>query len=329
MRVTGSAPAAPEMTQWPYQIEALTGSLGGPRRLVDRFPDFLPVKPYAADDPRHGLLILPRLQALRRRHIQLNGPNSYTWMTHDIDDPSAYYAHRDGNVPQPNFIAINPANRHGHASYLLAVPVARHCAARTGPLRLFAAVERGIARRVGADPRYCGLITKNPLHPDWRAEWRRDTPYTLPELADWLFPEDLAPDRSFEVTLGAGRNCALFDTLRVEAYREVREFKRTADLEAFQSRLSALAHNMNGAFPHPLSAREVAAIVRSVSHWTWRRFSDVGFSRRQSLLGKRGAAKRWASHDPTEASKPWATEGISRSTWYRKRRQMPVASIGS
>ena len=324
MRVNGSAPAASEMTQWPYQIEAFTGSLGGPRRLVDRFPEFLPAKPYAADDPRHGLLILPRLQALRRRHIQLNGPNSYTWMTHDIDDPSAYYAHRDGNVPQPNLIVINPANRHGHASYLLTVPVARHCAARTGPLRLFAAVERGITRRIGADPHYCRLITKNPLHPDWRVEWRRDAPYTLPELADWLFPKDMAPDRSFGVALGAGRNCALFDALRVEGYREVREFKRTADLEAFQSRLSALAHNMNGAFSLPLSDREVGAIVRSVSRWTWRRFNDQGFSRRQSLRGKRGAAKRWAGHDPMESSKPWVAEGMSRSTWYRKRPRTPA-----
>jgi hypothetical protein len=125
MRVI-AAHAAPEMKQWPYQIEAI-GSLGASLQLVDRFPDLLPAKPYAADDPRHGLLILARHQALRRRHIQLNGPNSYTWMTHDIDDSGAYYAHRDSNVPQPNVIVINPANRHGHASYLLAVPVARHC----------------------------------------------------------------------------------------------------------------------------------------------------------------------------------------------------------
>ena len=129
MCVTELGHFAPEATeclrQWPYQIRARRKLPEMQRRLVDRFPELLPLKPYAADDLEHGLLILPRVQALRRRHIQLNGPSSYTWMTHDIDDPSAYYVHRDANVPQPNIIAINPTNRHGHASYLLAVPVAR------------------------------------------------------------------------------------------------------------------------------------------------------------------------------------------------------------
>ena len=324
MCVTELGHSAPEgseyLRQWPYQIRAGRKLPEMQRRLVDRFPELLPLKPYAADDLEQGLRILPRAQALRRRHIQLNGPSSYTWMTHDIDDPSAYYVHRDANVPQPNIIAINPNNHHGHASYLLAVPVARHRAARTDPLRFFAAVERGIARRIGADRRYCGLISKNPLHADWRVEWRREEPYTLGELADWLFPEDMAPEVSIELTLGAGRNCSLFDTLRGAAYREVREFKHAADIEAFQRRLTGLAFSINQAFSLPLRPSEVCAIVRSASRWTWRRFDDRGFSRRQSALGRRGAAKRWAGHVSAEANKPWAAEGLSRSTWYRRRK---------
>jgi hypothetical protein len=41
-------------------------------------------------------------------------------MPHDIDHATAYFAHRDANLPQPNFIAVNPENGHGHSAVLLA-----------------------------------------------------------------------------------------------------------------------------------------------------------------------------------------------------------------
>jgi hypothetical protein len=130
------------------------------------FPDLIPAKPYCANDLQDGLRILPKSDALRRRHIQLNGPASYTWMTHDIDRPGAYFAHRDANVPEPNVIMVNPENGHAHAAYLMETPVVRHSMARSKPLRYFAAVERGIARRIGADRYYAGLNQQRLLAQD-------------------------------------------------------------------------------------------------------------------------------------------------------------------
>ena len=126
-------------------------------------------------------------------------------------------------------------------------------AARVEPLHFYGAVERGIARRMGADRRYSGLITKNPVHPHWRVEWRREEPYTLPELADWLFPEDMQPDFSVETTLGVGRNCTVFDELRLIAYREVRAFKRNGSLDTFRARLERVAIGINMQFPEAAS----------------------------------------------------------------------------
>ena len=211
-------------------------------------------------------------------------------MPHDIDHPGAYFAHDDANVPQPNVIMVNPDNGHAHAAYLLATPVARHSASRVRPLQFYGAVERGIARRLGADRGYVGLIAKNPLHPHWRVEWRREAPYTLPELADWLFDRDMAPDTSVKTTFGAGRNVTVFDELRAIAYREVLQFKREdagiAGLGAFRARLEAVALGINRQFPHALKLSEVRAIAKSVSKWTWRRFTKERFSARQSHRAK-------------------------------------------
>jgi hypothetical protein len=55
----------------------------------------------------------------------------------------------------------------------------------------------------------------------------------------------------------------------------------------------------------PLMQRKrLRAITKSVADWTWRHMSTAGFSARQSRIGTRGNAKRWADHVPTEVTKP-------------------------
>ena len=231
--------------------------------------------------------------------------------------------------PEPNFMAINPENGHGHSALLLTIPVARHAAARVEPLHFYSAVERGFARRLGADRHYSGLITKNPVHPHWRVEWRCDQPYTLPDLADWLFPEDMQPDFTVETTLGAGRNCTVFDELRLIAYREVRAFKRDGSLDTFRARLERVAIGINTHFPEALRLSEVRSIVKSVAEWTWRHFSEEQFSARQALRGARRAAQMWAGHVGAEKTKPWDVDNISRATWYRRRRDALTKNDGA
>jgi hypothetical protein len=243
-------------------------------------------------------------------------------MPHDIDRPDAYFAHDDANLPPPNVIAINPENGHAHSAILLANPVARHSASRVEPLRFFAAVERGFARRLGADRRYTGLIAKNPLHPDWRVEWRREEPYTLPELADWLFQPDIAPDIGPEATHGAGRNCTIFEGLRRIAYREVRAFKRNGSFYMFRARLEQLALDINIQFPEALGLVEVRAIAKSVAKWTWRNLSEE----KLSALQRHRANIRWNGHVSAEKTKPWEAHGISRRTWYRRKRRGTACS---
>jgi hypothetical protein len=69
-----------------------------------------------------------------------------------------------------------------------------------------------------------------------------------------------------------------------------------------------------------MQRKRLRAITKSVADWTWRHMSTAGFSARQSRIGTRGNAKRWADHIPTEVTKPWEAEGIHRATWYRSDR---------
>lgn len=241
-------------------------------------------------------------------------------MPFDVDRPGAYFADDDSNLPPANIVMVNRENGHAHLAYLLSSPVHKHSFARKRPLDFFAAVERGFTNRMGADKFFTGLILKNPAHTDWHVEWRRDQPYTLAELDDALFDRDKRFDPRVEVQWGAGRNVTTFDELRAVAYREVLKFKRSdGDLQQFTARLGDIANGINRQFKVPLAPSEIRATVRSVSKWTWRRFSDEGRSRWASRRGKFGMAKRWAGHVAESSTKPWEALGISRRTYYRRK----------
>jgi hypothetical protein len=200
------------------------------------------------------------------------------------------------------------------------VPVAAHDAARQKPLKLLAAVERGLVRRLAADRAYSGLLAKNPLHPHWKVEWRRKEPYSLEELTGWLSQEDMRPEPEHESS-GHGRNCALFDQLRGLAYREVLPFKRAGgSAEAWRARLSKAAANTNSGFAEPLGTAEVRGIAKSVAKWTWNSFSAARFSAIQAERAK----KRWQGHKAESAIKPWLEMGISERTYYRRKKDGKV-----
>ena len=268
----------------PYQILApLEGHTAGTRleahqSLFAIFPSLIPTKPYCTDFHSEGLIIRSRKKALEFRHLQLNGPNTYAWITFDVDRDDAYRAADDAGLKAPNVISVNPRNGHGHLSYLLATPVHRYVASRRKPLEFYAGVERGYRRRLCADRGYSGLIVKNPLHLDWRTEWQALKPYTLEDLDCELDFKDKAPELIIEREIGAGRNVTVFDNLRRLAYQKVRAFKPTGNFAGFHRSVLDLAMGLNMQFYDPLREGEVRAIAKSVAKWTWRHFSMEGFS---------------------------------------------------
>lgn len=316
-----------------YQIEArrkpgaAAGAAAGighnsPSKLPELFPELVPAKPYCANDLAKGLIIRSKSTALKMRHLQLNVPGIVRWIVHDLDYPcGGIYAYRDVCLPVPNIVVTNPTNGHAHGMVLLRTPVLVHSGARIGPLAYLAAIERGMARRLEADRGYVGLVAKNPFHNQWKVEWARDEPFTLHELDDSLHFTDKRPEPSISSTFGFGRNCTCFDAVRHVAYREVLDAKRAGSSESeFQDRLKSVAQSVNSKFSVPLPSSEIRAIAKSIAKWTWRKFSPEELSKRKSQLGKRGAAKRWAHHEAVEKTKPWEDTGISRSTWYRRRK---------
>jgi hypothetical protein len=241
----------------------------------DLFAESLPFRPYCTDDLTAGLTIRDRSTALKRRYIQPNPPKARAFLIFDIDRPAAFCAAFDADLAPPSWISVNPANSHAHVGYALSVPLITSDRARLAPLRFAAAVEQGYRDRLGADSAYGGLITKNPLNPHWRTTWGHGGLYGLDDLSEYLpvLPR-LTTKRA--AASGLGRNVALFESLRVWAYKaRAKHTDRRAWAEAVLAQASAFNQ-----YAEPLPASEVRAIAQSVQKWVWERFGAGEYGQR-------------------------------------------------
>ncbi|HCB1711615.1 TPA: replication initiation protein [Citrobacter freundii] len=222
-----------------------------------------------------------------------------------------YQEWRDHGLPAPHWIAINPENGNYHLGYLLAAPVARTNAARLKPLRYLAAIEHVLAKKLGADMGYVGLITKNPVHRDWWTIWHNHEPYSLDYLAEFCPDADLAAynRRSGKEASGLGRNVTVFDNVREWGYSAVREYWRPNGYEAWANAVRAACESAN-AFGReqggPLPHSEIKATAKSIARWVWNRFTPAGFSQVQAHRGAKGGKVSKGGGRPA---------GTSRTNW--------------
>jgi len=246
-----------------------------------------PRRPLATDDLALGCWRTSRDRALTRRYLEHSPKALQAMLVIDVDHPDALERAigLPRHHPMPSWIAEG-VNGRGHVGWVLREPVVRTDAGHRRPLIFAAKVEEGLRRALDGDVGYAGLLTKNPLHPDWYPHWGRAEPYDLGELAQGL--GDLVPTklpRRTEST-GLGRNVTLFDDLRKWAYAARR--RHTVKAEWDVAVLEKAAEH-NAAIPVPLPPTEVRATAQSVGTWVWRRsFDEAGFRRVQTSRGRKG-----------------------------------------
>jgi hypothetical protein len=256
---------------------------------LDLFTERLPARPYCTDDFAFGLMVRPKASAARCRYIQPNTPFAISWLVFDIDHPDGAIRWEDMFIPPPSIIVANATNGHAHLLYAIKTPVFS-TPDHPKPLRLAAAIQEAMREKLDGDPGYAGLITKNPLHPDWRVIVWPMAVYELEDLACWV---DLSKPkkRPRKEEIGLGRNCSLFDRLRHWAYRWIATYKDTATADEWGRVVFAQAAKLND-FNLPLHESEVRAIAKSTAKWCWGRFdiqaSNERFSKLQAVRGKKG-----------------------------------------
>ena len=231
--------------------------------------------------------------------LELQPPHVYASIILDCDsteglDDAPGKPWWGGNpTPAPSWMVVNtrpatPQRRAGgvHAVYSIETPVARHDASRMAPLAFLAHVADRLSYHLGADPKYRGVITRNPISPGEGCftHWSRMLPYTLSEL-DKLLPKGKPPPRRLT---GIGRNCDLFRSMVSEVFRP-----RWADTLGAQGHSGAWLEHVRtqnaSMFPNAfLPDSECRSIAKSCYRYWTRHYSPGRFSEIQrSRMGKR------------------------------------------
>ena len=293
---------------------------------ADLFADLSrwPKRPYCTNAFEAGLRIRPLRQAIKMTHIQCNRPNQCAWMVFDVDRPDAENAWRQAGLLEPTWTAINEKNGHAHMAYGLRVPVlVGGLGAKDAPMRYLASIEALMRDKLGADQGYSGLMTKNPTHGDWRVLRGPRLGYDLADLAEAMpgIRQYIPRKRQID-DVGVGRHVSLYDKLRWWAYRAIRPHwgGGLGGWNAWLSECNSRALVMNCDFAVPLGGKEVWHLARSVAKFTWAKTTKEGFSAWQAVQGAKGGKASGVVrkvNSVTEAA-PWAMEGVSRATWYRR-----------
>lgn len=249
----------------------------------------LPTRPYCSDDLATGVQIRRRDIAVGKAYIQPNPPPLVSWLIFDCDHDRTFGAWDEAGLPPPNMAVMNRSDGRGHLFYLLRA-VCRSNAARVAPLRFLANIEAAYVARLGADPQYSGLMAKNPLSDRWITHHLHPTVHTLGDLAEWVDIREFtqAPTaRAALVSNGLGRNCTMFDRLRLWAYATVCKYREAAGGRAFEMFANACL-TQAGAFndfQSPMALSELRATAKSVAKWTWRHYQSGGVKRGRDARG--------------------------------------------
>lgn len=291
----------------------------GAQQQLDLF-ESLPNKPYCMDEKPGYMLIRTKSIALKKPYIQINPPLTTIYFVFDDDKDDGALSWFDAGLPKPFWTTQNPENGHSHHCYKLEIPLCTSEFASVKAIKYAQAVYYAYALKMGADHSYSHLITKNPLHPQWRTTFWTERAYSLDYLADFVdLPKKLP--KKLEV-VGLGRNVTMFEKGRYWAYKAVRDYMYHNSSYEWEKAVYAQISAINNGFEEPLPLSEVKATAKSIAKWVWQRFSYGDFSEIQSKRGAKGGAKskRGAKANSARSTKPWDALGVSRATYYRHKK---------
>jgi hypothetical protein len=257
------------------------------------FETALPRKPYCSDQLESGLLIRSRGQAVRRRYVQHNAPNSILWLAFDVDRPTCPEEAYELGLPLPNIWIQNPENRHAHLLYSLGVPVHLNPNSSPKAQRFLASIDVAMTHKLDADAGYAGLVCKNPMHKHWNTLALNDDSYDLSYLSEFVdlsFANDL---RKNLPAIGLGRNVTLFDRTREWAYKAIRSHRGDRDFNVWLDSVKSKAIAYND-FTVPLALSEITATAKSIAKYCWKvdGRAEEAFIKRQSFKGKLSGVAR-------------------------------------
>ena len=226
--------------------------------------------------------------ALKHEHIQPNHENMWKFIVidDDVNSPDAYL---DLPVPPPNMVVINPESGHCQRWYFLANGVSR----------------TSMSKRTIQDYYLKTLLkpyTLNELNSGMGISKSDYEKGNLDQSEAFLrIQEYCRKNKKMSDNMGAGRNCTIFDILRVKAYKIHCEYSTETDF-ANDLQFEAQKINQNYFSNNLLPHNELKHISKSIARYCFtklrnRKFSlPLSFIERQKVRGALGGQTRSSNY---------------------------------
>lgn len=270
------------------QENSLGQRFGLPSTAAARFLAHAPYFPRCSDN-KTAVLSRPAHLAVRWPYMQANSQDRVSWLVFDCDHGDVLIWEKVG-LPEPNLIVSSRKDgviTSFHCFYAI-LPVCTSAKGRSHPIRYMRAIYEEMAVRLNADTSYhSGPVCKTPGHPWWDTWEIHGREYSLGQLNEYVelparSPWAKKPDLD---DFANSRQCTLFEQLRHYAYSIVGFSRAKGSFEAFQRRVMAEAERLNNFGARgficfrtlkpkgDLRQSQVRATVKSISRWTWDRYT--------------------------------------------------------
>lgn len=290
------------------------------KNTLEVYRSKLPKKPYHTNNYSFGKQVGPVSSAIKSIYLQPNSLTHKYFMIFDLDSEMSVLDWSDKGLPAPHLIVRNLDNGRSHLTYILNTSVKTDVRGLLKPIKYCSDVEHGLAVRIGADMNYNGLLTKNPFNTSaFKVFSFQDEPYDLDYLNEFVDKDlvrhqrEAKKKKNVEDGFASGRNCTLFETLRLWAYSNWHRFHQ-AELHA-EILDQAMMFNT---FECPLGMNEVRTIADSVYRFIIQHFSIERLNELKSERAKQSRQKSKANLIYVDG-KPWEEEGIPKRTYYYRR----------
>ncbi|HIE6468476.1 replication initiation protein [Pseudomonas aeruginosa] len=290
------------------------------KNTLEVYKSKLPKKPYHTNNYSFGKQVGPISSAIKSIYLQPNSLTHKYFMIFDLDSEMSVLDWSDKGLPAPHLIVRNLDNGRSHLTYILNTSVKTDVRGLLKPIKYCSDVEHGLAVRIGADMNYNGLLTKNPFNISaFKVFSFQDEPYDLDYLNEFVDKDLVRQQReakkkkNVEDGFASGRNCTLFETLRLWAYSNWHRFHQVA----LHAEILDQAMMLN-TFECPLGMNEVRTIADSVYRFITQHFSIERLNELKSERAKQSRAKS-KGHVIYTGEKPWEEEGVSSSTYYYRK----------
>lgn len=251
----------------------------------------LPIKPYVGNFKQQSI-ITSKSKVSGYKYLQYNHPQIAKYICIDVDSMAIDVL--STNL-YPNLLTTNIDNPKGHMLFRLDQFVGSTPNSRLKPQKYLRLATHSIinylnALDIKADPAFNGQKTKNPFSVDFRVFSYRQDPWTIDEIIDNI-PEEHVYIRKPEIVQGLetveinGRNCYLFEKVRLESYKLKFQF---VHFNQFYAAVEDFCLKANGNLSNPLGYGECKHIIKSITKWTWANYTGDQRNKGVMELGIKG-----------------------------------------